>query len=83
MKRMLALVLFIGVIFFCNNVNAEITQKTMEAAQTMIRAAGYKSDKVDKMRESLTSSGFIVYCNGYKYKYELKDVGGTWKVTVE
>ena len=50
--------------------------------QSMIQARGYTCDSVDKLQPCF-SGGYTVYCNGWRYEYRLKDVGGRGKVTVE
>lgn len=60
-----------------------IGQKQVEAAKGMIRYSGYKCDYVDAMNSHAFSVGFTVVCNDYQYRYELKDVGGNWRVTVK
>lgn len=45
-------------------------------AKTLIQAAGYKCDTVDKANRFALGGGVSVYCNGFRYSYEIKDVGG-------
>jgi hypothetical protein len=60
-----------------------ITQAKVEAAKGMIRYSGYTCDSVDSMRSLVWSAGFSVVCNGFRYSYELKDIGGNWRVYVK
>lgn len=52
-------------------------------AKTLIQAAGYRCDTVDKVNQFLMGRGFTVYCNGFKYSYEMEDRGGRWVITPE
>ena len=55
----------------------------------LIRSKGWRCDTVRKINSGVTrpgqwipSLGFTVYCNGYRYVYEVKDHGVRWMVTV-
>ena len=50
-------------------------------AKTLIQAAGYRCDTVDKVNPFIVKRGYTVYCNGYSYSYELEDRGGRWVIT--
>lgn len=52
-------------------------------AKTLIKSAGYKCDTVDKVNQFIMGRGYTVYCNGFKYSYEMEDVGGRWVITPE
>ena len=71
---------------FSTSVVAEFERVTMEqvkAAQTMIQLNGYTCDTVDQMQPFILGGGFNVYCNNWRYSYELEDKGGRWIVTVD
>jgi hypothetical protein len=60
-----------------------VTMKQVEAAQGIIQHFGYACDSVDEMQPFVMGGGFNVYCNGWKYHYELEDKGGKWSITVK
>jgi hypothetical protein len=60
-----------------------VTQKQVSAAKGMIKYNGYRCDSVDSMLAHTFSVGFTVVCNNYSYRYELKDIGGNWRVYVK
>jgi len=60
-----------------------VTKEQVVAAQELIQLSGYKCDSVDEMQPFVMGGGFNVYCNGWKYHYELEDKGGNWTVTVQ
>lgn len=45
--------------------------------------AGYKCDSVSSAFIWNFSVGFDLYCNRFRYKYEIADKGGKWIVTVK
>ncbi len=53
----------------------------VSAIVDVIKAYGYKCDKVNGVIGN-SYRGFRVTCNDYRYIYDVKDVGGTWVVTV-
>lgn len=53
------------------------------AAAKLVIAVGYTCTSISSIRYALTGGGYILSCNGYRYKYHIRDVGGRWKVTVE
>lgn len=48
----------------------------------MIEAYGYRCDSVTAMSVSSWSGVVSVFCNDFRYSYELEDVGGNWVVRV-
>ncbi len=50
---------------------------------TLIQKNGYRCDSVSSIMEMTFSAGLDVSCNGYRYSYEIKDVGGKWQVSVD
>jgi len=48
----------------------------------MVRAAGYRCDSISALSPLLsTHVGFNVYCNEYRYRYNVSDMGGHYVVT--
>ncbi|MEJ1414311.1 MAG: hypothetical protein RPU90_12150 [Candidatus Sedimenticola sp. (ex Thyasira tokunagai)] len=62
---------------------SHVTMKQVRAAQTIVKAHGYRCDTVDEMQPFILGGGFTIYCNNWKYSYELEDKGGRWVVTVD
>lgn len=56
---------------------------TFNEAQTLIIVSGYRCDHVDAVTPFVFGDGFNVYCNQYKYHYEIKDEGGNLVVTAD
>ncbi|MCX7314450.1 MAG: hypothetical protein NTV56_22755 [Alphaproteobacteria bacterium] len=48
----------------------------------LVRANDYACDSVSAARPMLTSPGFVLSCNKFRYKYDIQDKGGRWVVTV-
>ena len=62
----------------------QLSSGAVQEAQQLIRAYGYKCDTVDNKPYFSSWDGSVtVNCNNWRYKYELKDVGGRWTVTVK
>ena len=55
----------------------------VDSAIQLIKANGYRCDTISAARAMSLTRGLIVVCNRYAYKYELKDRGGNWVVTVD
>jgi hypothetical protein len=55
-------------------------QEVKDAAVELIRANGYRCDQLDFFLRHAVDRGYTVRCG--PYPYELKDVGGNWRVTV-
>jgi hypothetical protein len=64
-------------------VETNMTPKQVQAAQKLIKLYRYKCDTVDSALRSPWDGSISVSCNGFRYNYELEDVGGRWKVTVD
>lgn len=58
-------------------------QELADEASLLIRRSGYRCDSVSTLRSWLTKPGFTVLCNQYRYKYEIEDRGGRWRVTLK
>ena len=58
-------------------------KKRAQAAATLVKLAGYRCDSVDAFTPFIMSAGFNLYCNNYRYSYELADKGGKWVITVQ
>lgn len=49
----------------------------------LVRSSGYRCDSISALIKFNSSRGFNLTCNNYTYKYEIEDVGGRWKVTID
>ena len=58
-------------------------QQLANEASALIRRSGYRCNSVSTIRSWLTKPGFTVLCNQYRYKYEIEDRGGRWKVSLK
>lgn len=54
-----------------------------QALKKMIGHFGYSCRKVDKVTRFSFSEGFHVWCDAYRYHYELENKGGRLIVTVK
>jgi len=61
----------------------EITEVQKEAAKQVIQMNGNTCDSIISMRKFITSEGYYVYCNDYRYSYEIENKGGNWTVTIK
>lgn len=57
--------------------------KTALILAQYVRAWGYRCDTVNAATPFMFSRGFNLYCNEYRYSYEIEDEGGRWIVTVD
>lgn len=53
------------------------------SAQNIIRTFGYTCDKVDSIQPFLIGEGFHVYCNNFRYHFEIHNKGGKISVVVK
>lgn len=60
-----------------------VSESQVEAIQEAIRLSGYKCDTVDSVIPFNFSRGFSIWCNNFRYSYELADKGGRIVVTVK
>ena len=58
-------------------------RQVLDDLVVLIRAYGWRCDRVSSARFLVFSRGFQVQCNGYAYDYEIKDRGGQWVVTLD
>jgi hypothetical protein len=56
------------------------TEQQRNAAQSMIRQRGHFCKKVDAMCPYILSEGATVYCDDYRYVFEIENHGGIWSV---
>lgn len=59
-----------------------ITPQQYDAAGAMIRLNGYDCPNVELMQRYVLGGGFIAYCKGGRYEFDLTNKGGKWSVTV-
>lgn len=64
------------------DIYSPITKKFAGILGDTVSSSGYRCDSVSGavMRNSKV---FRVNCNGYRYTYEIKDIGGQWKIFVK
>ncbi|WP_146132027.1 hypothetical protein [Halomonas ventosae] len=77
---------FLASFVLCSAISGYVSANDLELkrnAKKLIQSAGYKCDTVDKVNQFLMGRGFTVYCNGFKYSYEMEDKGGRWVITPE
>lgn len=60
-----------------------ITRETAAFLGDTVKASGYRCDSVSGALSTGGGTTYRVNCNGYRYTYEIKDVGGTWKIFVK
>jgi hypothetical protein len=58
-------------------------QELADDASMLIRRARYRCDSVSSIRHWFSATGFTVFCNDFRYEYELEDRGGRWTVTLQ
>ena len=78
MKKVILLVCLVSVL-----VAGEMSQAHKELAGKLVRVFGYSCATVDNAIRSSWDGSITVYCDGHRYKYEVKDVGGRWQVKVK
>jgi hypothetical protein len=58
----------------------EFSAAQIEEARLIITSHGYDCQVVDYMRTYIAGGGWIVVCNGYRYRFNIEDRGGRWWV---
>jgi hypothetical protein len=58
-------------------------QAIADDASMLIRRARYRCDSVSSLRPWFSGDGFTIFCNDFRYEYEIEDRGGRWVVTVQ
>lgn len=68
-----------------NHVSRDIsvTQTQADALIQLIRASGYSCGSLSSALQSSYDGSFSVTCNNWKYRYDVEDIGGNWRVTVD
>lgn len=61
----------------------DVTASQVAAMVYLIKFNGYRCDSVTNARPCLWSCDYVVSCNSARYRYNFKDVGGNWVITVE
>lgn len=58
--------------------------KLLDSAVELTLGYGFKCDSVSAFRPMITSpSNYILRCNKFRYDYAIKDIGGTWVVSID
>jgi hypothetical protein len=60
----------------------KVTPEQAALIPKLIQASGYACDTLSSAIRPSYSGNFSVYCNGYKYSYDIDDNGGNWVVKV-
>lgn len=60
-----------------------VSGNQVDAIQKAIKLSGYKCDTVDSIIPFNFSRGFSIWCNNFRYSYELADKGGRMVITVK
>lgn len=58
-----------------------ITREFAGILGDVVSSSGYRCDSVSGAVKS--RKVFRVNCNGYRYTYEIKDIGGQWRIFVK
>lgn len=62
--------------------DVQVTEAQADAIKKIIRANGYSCNTLSSASWFSYSSKYSVYCNNWRYSYEIDDVGGNWVVSV-
>lgn len=85
-KSFLALMLFAAGAFGANvPISTDVDPRdrnTAQAAAELVREVGYRCDSIDFFMRDPWDGNFNLTCNGNRYSYVLKDVGGRIMVEV-
>ncbi len=60
-----------------------VTDDIAIAVAVMVQSVGYKCDSISALNPMIFSLGYTLYCNYFRYGYEIEDKGGQWIVTVQ
>jgi len=82
MKRLVFIIAIFGIVT-TSCFATQASQEQKEAAKQMIKLYGYSCSYVNSMYPFLMSEGYNVYCNGFRYSYEIVNKGGKWSVIVK
>lgn len=64
------------------DIYSPITKKFAGILGDVVSASSYRCDSVSGAVR-VNSKRFRVNCNGYRYTYEIKDIGGQWRIFVK
>lgn len=57
-----------------------LTEEQAQAAARIVRLNGYSCNSISKFKPLIMSRGYHIICNGWRYSYEIRDVGGRFVV---
>lgn len=68
----------IGLLLACNGAFAypDTPVPSKAQAQSMVQRAGYVCSTVDSVTPFITSNGYTIYCDDFRYAYEVSLAGG-------
>lgn len=55
----------------------------IDTVAAIVRSRGYTCDSISSALPFIMGGGYYLYCNRYRYSYEIADKGGNWVVTVK
>ena len=64
-------------------ISEQMNPELISAVADVVKAFGYRCDSVSSARPLRSEDGFAIVCNNYRYSYELRDIGGNWRVFVD
>jgi len=65
-----------------SDISSDVSPFHIDLAVRMIRVQGWKCDGLSAVVPFAMHPGFHVWCNQYRYGYEMADRGGHWRVTI-
>lgn len=57
-----------------------LSESQAQDAANLVRLHGYSCRSISKFKPLIMSNGYHIICNGWRYSYEIKDVGGRYVV---
>ena len=60
-----------------------VPRRAAIALAQLVQLYGWRCDSISAVTPFAFSHGFYVYCNNWRYSYEVEDRGGRWIVTVD
>ena len=61
-------------------ISNQLTSRQVQALAGLVLAFGYRCDSISSATPWIFSHGFTLYCNRYRYEYEISEPGGRWQV---
>ena len=64
-------------------IHKNVPRSAAVALAQLVQLYGYSCNSISAVTPFAFSRGFYVYCNNWRYSYEVEDRGGNWIVTVD